>query len=115
MTMKWTFGEVDEVACSRCGHITDRSDLDRLLWCKDCIDSVRNWAKGRSWMVGFCIGIILFAWIWIVVEPSRALMGGWAGTVLAAIYVSARVTREVLYGAIRMKTSPESQVVSSDE
>ena len=94
MTMKWTFGQVDEVACSRCGHIADRSDLDRLLWCKDCIDSVRNWAKRRSWMVGCCIGIILFAWIWIVVEPSRTL--------------SARVTREVLYGAIRMKTSPES-------
>ena len=108
MTMKWTFGQVDEVACSRCGHIADRSDLDRLLWCKDCIDSVRNWAKRRSWMVGCCIGIILFAWIWFVVEPSRTLMGGWAGTVLAAIYVSARVTREVLYGAIRMKTSPES-------
>ena len=42
MTMKWTFGQVDEVACSRCGHIADRSDLDRLLWCEDCIDSVRN-------------------------------------------------------------------------
>ncbi|SVB61950.1 uncharacterized protein METZ01_LOCUS214804, partial [marine metagenome] len=47
--------------------------------------------------------------------PSSMLIGGWVGTVLAAIYVSARVTREILYGAIRMKTSPESQVVSSDE
>ncbi len=115
MAGKWTFGQIDEVACSRCGHTTDRNDLDRLLWCKECIDSVRTSAKGRSWLVGVSIGIVLFAWIWIVVEPSNMLIGGWAGTILAAIYVSARVTREVLYGAIRMKSSPESQVVSSDK
>tara|TARA_B100000953_G_scaffold138285_1_gene114541 strand:+ start:115 stop:456 length:342 start_codon:yes stop_codon:yes gene_type:complete len=113
--MKWTFGQVDEAPCSRCGYVTDRSDLDRMLWCRECIDTGRSWAKARSWLVGVCIGLVLALWIWIVVEPSSMLIGGWVGTVLAAIYVSARVTREILYGAIRMKTSPESQVVSSDE
>jgi|TARA_B110000438_G_scaffold46592_1_gene46768 hypothetical protein len=113
--MKWRLGEVDEAICSRCGQTNDYSDLDRILWCKECVDSVLDWAKARSWVVGVCIGVALCFWIWIVVEPSNMLIGGWAGTVLAAIYVSARVTREVLYGAVRMKASSESQVVSSDE
>jgi hypothetical protein len=34
---------------------------------------------------------------------------------LAAMYVSARVTREVLYGVIRMKNSSQIQAVSSKE
>ena len=113
--MKWMLGEIDEANCTRCGGTNDRSDLDRLLWCKDCVSSVGSLAKSWGWMIGLAIATALSLWIWIVVQPSNMLIGGWAGIVLAAMYVSARVTREVLYGVIRMKNSSQIQAVSSKE
>ncbi len=53
-------------------------------------------------MVGLVAAVVLSIWIWLYIEPSNLVIGGWIGTVLAAFYVAARVAREVLYTAARL-------------
>ena len=50
--------------------------------------------------------MVLALWIWLYIQPSNLVIGGWIGTVLGAFYVSARVTREVLYTVARMHNPP---------
>jgi hypothetical protein len=54
-------------------------------------------------MIGLATAVILTLWIWLFVQPSNLVIGGWVGTVLAAFYVTARVAREVLQAAARMR------------
>ena len=58
---------------------------------------------GQSWYLGLAAGGALALWIWLYVQPSNMLIGGWIGTVVGAFYVTARVTREVLYGIARVR------------
>jgi hypothetical protein len=57
-------------------------------------------------MIGLATAVILTLWIWLFVQPSNLVIGGWVGTVLAAFYVTARVAREVLLAAARMRSRP---------
>jgi hypothetical protein len=57
-------------------------------------------------MIGLATAVILTLWIWLFVQPSDLVIGGWVGTVLAAFYVTARVAREVLLAAARMRSRP---------
>ncbi len=99
--MTWEERTPEEVTCVRCLEFKERRDLDRLLWCDDCCDAARRWAASRGWAVGAGLAVVLSLWIWLVIRPSDLVIGGWIGTVLAALYVSARVAREILYGATR--------------
>ena len=60
-------------------------------------------ALSRSWYVGLAVAVVLALWIWLYIQPSDLVIGGWIGTVVAAFYVSARVVREVLYAVARMR------------
>jgi len=57
-------------------------------------------------MSGLATAVILTLWIWLFVQPSNLIIGGWVGIVLAAFYVTARVAREVLLAAARMRNRP---------
>lgn len=86
----------------RCGAMTPRADLDRILWCDECRLTVHARATRKSWRAGLVVATALALWIWLYIEPSNLVIGGWIGTVLAAFYVAARVTREVLYTMARL-------------
>jgi len=86
----------------RCLAMHPRADLDRMLWCDRCRLAVHARATRRSWVVGFVVASALSLWIWLSIEPSNLVIGGWIGTVLAAFYVAARVAREVLYTLARL-------------
>jgi hypothetical protein len=92
-----------EERCLLCRETKPRQDLDRLLWCDACVADAKARALSRSWCVGSAIAVVLALWIWLYVQPSDMLIGGWIGTVVAALYVSARVAREVLYGVARFR------------
>lgn len=92
-----------EAACQLCRRVHPRQDLDRLLWCEACQAAAQARAVGQSWYFGLAAGVALALWIWLYVQPSNMLIGGWIGTVVGAFYVTARVTREVLYGIARVR------------
>ena len=104
-------GDTDEVMCARCLEIKPRRDLDRLLWCDPCCDTARRRAASTGWVIGTGVAVVVSLWIWLVIRPSDLVIGGWIGSVLAAFYVSARMAREILYGATRFANRPAPEAV----
>ncbi len=100
--MTWRTSDADKVACVRCLEMKPRPDLDRILWCETCLEAAQARAATRGWIVGLVLAVTLSLWIWLYIQPSNLVIGGWVGTVLAAFYVSARVAREVFYGTDRI-------------
>jgi hypothetical protein len=101
-----------EAACRRCRRVHPRQDLDRLLWCDACQEAAQARAARQGWYVGLVMGVALALWIWLYIQPSNLVIGGWVGTVLAAFYMSARLTREVLYGVQRVRGEAGGEAVS---
>jgi hypothetical protein len=64
-----------------------------------------------GWWVGGAITAVLAVYIWLVIEPSRTLMGAWIGVTLAAFYLSSRMTKEVVYGIERLRNSRATEAV----
>ena len=95
-----------EGTCLLCLQTIPRQDLDRLLWCDACREAAQARAGSRSWYFGLAVAVVLALWIWLYIQPSNLVIGGWIGTVLGAFYVSARVAREVLYTVARMRSAP---------
>ncbi len=95
-----------EATCLLCLQTKPRQDLDRLLWCDACVADARGRAVSQSWYVGLAVAVVLALWIWLYIQPSNLVIGGWIGTVVGAFYVSARVLREVLYAVARMRSGP---------
>ena len=93
-----------EAACQRCLKTKPRQDLDRLLWCDACREGVQARVARQSWY-GLVVAVLLALWIWLYIQPSDLVIGGWIGTVVGAFYVTARVVREVLYGVARVRGS----------
>ena len=102
---------MDQDICVRCLQPNAREDLDRMLWCDACSEAVSKRATSRGWMIGLATAVLLTLWIWLFVQPSNLVIGGWVGTVLAAFYVTARVVREVLLAAARMRSRPADGAV----
>ncbi len=99
-----------EVQCVRCLQLTERRDLDRLLWCDPCKEAARSRAGLWGWVVGLAGAVALSVWIWLVVQPTL-LIGAWAGTVVAALWLGAKVAREVIYGLVRLHNVPAVEAV----
>ena len=95
-----------EATCLLCLQIKPRQDLDRLLWCDACVAETQARAVSQSWYAGLAVAVVLALWIWLYIQPSNLVIGGWIGTVVAAFYVSARVVREVFYGVARLRGGP---------
>jgi len=51
--------------------------------------------------LGLLLAAVLALWIWLYIQPSNLVIGGWIATVVAALWVGARVAREIVYGVIR--------------
>ena len=75
--------------------------MDRLLWCESCRESARRRSVNWGWGIGSVLAVGLALWIWLYIQPSSLVIGGWIATVVAALWVGARVGREVAYGVIR--------------
>ena len=95
-----------EGTCQRCLQTKPRQDLDRLLWCDACVAKAQARALSQSWYAGLAVAVVLALWIWLYIQPSSLVLGGWIGTVVGAFYVSARVVRELLYAATRVSSGP---------
>ena len=99
-------GASGDLACARCGTTSRARELDRLLWCEECIARVKARAKRVGWIFGAVMAAGLAGWIHFVQKPSDALLGGWIGIVLAAFWLCARAGTELCYGVLRVRHRP---------
>jgi len=97
----WRSRFPDQTTCVRCLQEKDLEGMDRLLWCEECRVSALQRSAVWGWGIGFLLAVCLALWIWLYIQPSDLVMGGWIATVVAALWVGARVAREIAYGVMR--------------
>jgi hypothetical protein len=96
----------DQVTCVRCLEVGESQKLDRILWCERCRIRARARAARAGWWAGGAVAAALAAYIWFVIQPSDLIVGGWVGVTLAALYLAARLAREIFYGVDRVRNAP---------
>ena len=91
----------DEIHCSRCGELRDRSDVDRLLWCAGCRLRARLIATRKGRIAATVLAAVAAGYVWGVIRPSDVVIGGWIATVIAAYWIGGKLAREIFYGIER--------------
>lgn len=118
--MSWRERFPDRATCVRCLESRDLTDLDRLFWCHECREKARERAKGKGWLWGGAAGAGLALYIWLFIRPSSLILGGWIATVLVALWLVARIARELIYGVMRyrnrraVEATPPSEALETD-
>ena len=107
----WRSRFPDRATCVRCLQEKDLEGMDRLLWCEECRESARKRAGVWGWGAGAVLALILALWIWFYIQPSDLVIGGWIATVVAAVWVGARVGREIAYGVMRYNNRKAAEAV----
>jgi len=119
--VSWRDRYPDEVTCVRCLEVHDQAELDRLLWCNHCRHSARERAAWWGWLGGLGFGLALAIYVWFGVRPTDLVIGGWAGTLVAGVWIGQKVARETVYGAMRFKNAravdavPPSPTTAADD
>ena len=93
------------VTCVRCLEVKDVMELDRLLWCLACRVRARERAAWYGWIGGFAFALVLAAYVWITIRPSDLIVGAWIATFAAAVWIGSKVSRELVYGAMRYRNA----------
>lgn len=102
----WRDGTPDDTApCLVCGEVKDLMALDRLLWCEECRFAARERAAWWGWGQGLVLGAAVAAYVFLVIRPTDLVMGGWIATVVAAVWIGARLGREIAYGVMRFTST----------
>ena len=101
----WRDRDPHEVTCVRCLEVHDQMYLDRLLWCDRCRIQARNRASWWGWGGGLAFGIGVAIYVWTVIRPTDLVIGGWFGTIAAAIWIGSKVAREIIYGGMRFRNA----------
>ncbi len=79
------------------------AEMDRLLWCRECLDAAQNRARVRGWLGGGALGLLVAAYIWLVIRPDPDLIPAlWVAVVVVAVYLGSRVFRELAFGWERL-------------
>lgn len=107
----WRSRFPDLTTCVRCLEKKDVEEMDRLLWCEECRDAAKLRAGVWGWGFGILLAALLALWIWKVIQPSDLIIGGWIGTVAAALWIGSRVARELAFGVIRFKNQKAAEAV----
>jgi hypothetical protein len=107
----WRSRFPDQATCIRCLQEKDLEGMDRLLWCEECRDVARQRAGLWGWGIGAVFAAILALWIYFYIQPSDVIIGGWIGTVAAALWIGARVGREVAFGVLRFNNRKAVEAV----
>lgn len=96
----------DALYCRRCGRESTADELDRLLWCEECVAAERRrsawWGRGLALVAA----ALLALWIAIVIRPGADFRILWAVLLIFAYYLFTRLARELTYGVIRVRNRP---------
>jgi hypothetical protein len=100
----WSHRLPEEVVCVRCLRPTPAADLDRLLWCPECVEAARSRATRIGWISGAALAVLLAFYIWFGIQPDLSLIPtGWALTLVVAFYLGGRIARELSFGMMRLQ------------
>jgi len=89
-------------------------ELDRLLWCARCRALARNRASWLGWLGGLLFGGGVALYVWTVVRPSDLVIGGWIATLVAAVWIGSKVSRELVYGLMRFRNAHAVEATPPD-
>ena len=67
----------------------------------------------RGWAVAAAVTALLAVWIWVWVQPAM-LMGVWLAILVAAFWLTAKLAREIGYGAMRFRNRGAVEAVPPD-
>lgn len=109
--VSWRSRYPDEVTCVRCLEVYDQMLLDRMLWCEECRQKARARASWYGWLGGLAFGAVVAAYVWLVIQPSDLVIGGWIATLVAAVWIGSKVARELVYGIMRFKNARAVEAV----
>lgn len=112
---RWRERYGDEATCVRCLGVYDLMALDRMLWCDRCRSRARDRASWWGWLGGIAFGAGVALYIWLVIQPTDLVIGGWVATVVAAVWIGAKVAREIIYGVMRLRNLGAVDAVPPDE
>ena len=94
----------DGVTCIRCLQKRPNEELDRLLWCEECLALACRRATARGWIAGGGLAVVLALYIWLWIRPDFSLIPtAWIAIVVVAFYLGARVAKESLFGWERLR------------
>lgn len=93
------------VTCVRCLEVKDVIELDRMLWCLACRVRARERASWYGWIGGLAFALVMAVWVWVVIRPSDLIVGAWLATFAAAVWIGSKVSRELVYGAMRFQNA----------
>ena len=103
--VSWRDVYPDEVTCVRCLEVKDLMSLDRMLWCDACRYRARERAAWWGWLGGFVFALGCAIYVWFVIRPTDLVVGGWLATFAAAVWIGSKVSRELVYGAMRFRNA----------
>jgi len=101
----------DTATCVRCLEVKDLMELDRLLWCEGCRRRARERAAWWGWAQGLAFGALVAAYVFLVVRPTDLILSAWIATVVAAVWIGARIGREIAYGVMRFTNANATDAV----
>jgi hypothetical protein len=99
------------VRCRRCGRVIPGDELDRILWCEDCVTAEGRLAARRGRVVALLGAGLLAVWIAISIRPGDQFLALWAIVILVAYALGARLARELIYGIARMRNRPGARAI----
>jgi apolipoprotein N-acyltransferase len=98
---------VSELICVRCLQTRDNRELDRLLWCEECVEAAKKRSMKRGWVAGGVLFVLALLWVVLWVQPDPDLIPTvWIALLAAVLYLGARFAREVFFGWERIANRP---------
>lgn len=99
--------------CRRCEREAGPDELDRLLWCEDCVAAERGrtawWGRG----IALLTAGLLALWIALEIRPGDRFLLLWALVLVVAYGLIARLAHELVYGIMRVRNRPGARAPGS--
>lgn len=109
------FEHDDKARCRRCRRPTPGDDLDRILWCPDCVTAERK--RGARWGRGlaFAAATLLGVWIAIAIRPGGQFRYLYGLVVAVAFVLGARLGTELVFGIARVWNRPGAREAAVED
>ncbi|MFW6205912.1 MAG: hypothetical protein ACOC5I_01605 [Gemmatimonadota bacterium] len=93
----------DVLRCRRCGREAAPDEVDRLLWCEDCVLAERSRAAWWGRGIALVTAGLLALWIAVQIRPGDRFRILWALVLIVAYLLIARLAHELVYGVRRVR------------
>lgn len=81
-------------------------DLDRILWCEECVTAERKraarWGRGLALAAAALLGI----WIALAIGPGDQFRYLYALVIIVAYVLGSRLGTELVFGIARVRNQP---------